>query len=221
MNKTDLNKLVNKLFCGDARKLLRALPDCSIDAVITDPMYGTAKSYSYSWGNEPSRGNPQSHWQYHQPIYEECLRVLKPGGVLAWAQGAKHASHFQSWFGDHRLWTLTRFSNGALKAIGNVWVVQTKEQQPIEFPPRDSLIRFNAQAVNFYRKYHPCPKPVEELLFMVGSLTSPGKIVLDCCCGIGSTLVAAEKLGRKWIGCDLSREYCHVALSRLVDPNFG
>jgi DNA modification methylase len=211
----DLERFLNKVFHGDALRLLRALPTRSIDAVILDAMYGTAKHFEYEWGEDPGRGDPIKHWQYHEPIYRECLRVLKPGGVLAWGQGAKFARHFPRWFGGHRVWTLTRFGDAALIAIGNVWVVQTRERQPVELPHRDSLVMCDRPAYLSFRKLHPCPKPVEELAFLVESLTKPGEIILDCFCGVGSTLIAAEMLNRRWIGCDLGRTYCQVAMQRL------
>ena len=214
-----MERYVNKVFHGDARRLLAALPSCSIDAVITDAMYGTAKKVRYEWGEDPARGDPAKHWEYHERIYRECLRVLKPGGALAWAQGAKFIRHFPLWFGDYRVWTLTRFADSALIAVGNVWVVQTRERQPIEFPPRDSLVMCNRRAYLPLRKLHPCPKPVEEMAFLVESLTEHGEIILDCFCGLGSTLIAAEMLDRKWIGCDLSRTYCQIAMSRLASPH--
>ena len=52
---------------------------------------------------------------------------------------------------------------------------------------------------------------------MIEALTTPGQVVLDCFCGLGSTLVAAQQLGRRWIGCDRSRRYCQVALQRLEE----
>ena len=179
-------------------------------------MYGTAKDYRYDWGSDPANGDPVKHWQYHEPIYQECLRVLKPGGILAWGQGAKFVHHFPKWFGGHRVWTLTRFGDGAMAAIGNVWVAQTRERQPIDFPQRDSLIMCDRAPYLPLRKHHPCPQPCEELQFLVEALTQPSQIVLDCCCGLGSTLVAAESLGRKWIGCDLSRTYCQISMKRLA-----
>jgi len=44
--------------------------------------------------------------------------------------------------------------------------------------------------------------------------TKPG-IVLDPMCGAGSTLVMAEKLGRRWIGIDISPKYCEMARERV------
>jgi DNA modification methylase len=210
-----MERFLNKVFCGDARRLLAALPTASIDAVIADAMYGTAKGYAYEWGCDPANGNPDLHWRYHEPLYKECLRVLKPGGVLAWGQGAKFCRHFHRWFGGHRLWTLTRFRMRGKSATGHTWVVQSREQQPIEFPQRDSLVIY--EDMGKLTKLHPCPKPVEELQFIVESLTKPGDIVLDCFCGLGSTLVAAERTNRKWIGCDLSNLYCQVAMKRIAD----
>jgi DNA modification methylase len=204
----------NKVFCGDARRLLASLADESIDAVISDPMYGTSKNCRYDWGLDPALGNPEKHWAYHQPIYDECRRVLKPGGVLAWAQSAKFCGHFGEWFGDHRIWTLTRFRTKGKNATGHVWVVQTKERLPVRFPDRDALVVYDA--VGPLRKLHPCIKMVEELEFIVEALTDPGQIVFDCCCGLGSTLIAAQRLGRQWIGCDLSPTYCQIALRRLA-----
>ena len=67
------------------------------------------------------------------------------------------------------------------------------------------------------RKLHPCMKPVEELKFLIESLSKPGDIVLDCFSGLGSTLIAAKRLSRRWIGCDLSKKYCQVAMMRLQE----
>jgi L-rhamnose mutarotase len=45
----------------------------------------TSKSCIYEWGAEPDFGTAEEYWAYHQSIYEECLRILKSGGGLAWA----------------------------------------------------------------------------------------------------------------------------------------
>jgi DNA modification methylase len=218
-----IKSYLGKVYHADALALLRTMPGESVDAIVTDPMYGTSKNCPYDWGLDPARGDPDKHWAYHQPSYQECLRVLKPGGVLAWAQGAKFCEHFPAWFGGHRVWTLTRYRRRGRNATGHVWVVQTREQAPIEFPHRDSVVIFDtmfsatipdAMTVRD-RKLHPCVKPVQEMAFMIEALTQPGQIVLDCFCGLGSCLIAADQLHRQWIGCDRSRKYCQVARKRL------
>lgn len=59
------------LYHGDCLDVLRELPDCSIDAVVTDPPYGLSFM--------------GKRWDYDVPsveVWAECLRVLKPGGHL-------------------------------------------------------------------------------------------------------------------------------------------
>jgi DNA modification methylase len=208
-----MTNLINRVLFGDALRLLSGMPDCSIDACIADPMHGTARNCRYDMGPDPAQGDPVRHWEYYEPIYHECLRVLRPGGVLAWAQGVKFSEHFPGWFGGHETWRLFRRSRFNERVSPQLWIVQTREQQPVPFPAdRDGVIVFDRLA-----RGHPFPRPVEELAFMIEALTKPGQIVLDCFAGTGSTLVAAEQLGRRWIGCDLSRNYCRIAMGRLAD----
>jgi site-specific DNA-methyltransferase (adenine-specific) len=213
-----IEQFLNKVFHCDALELLRKLPAASIDAVIMDPMFGTSQNFEYDWGVDPAKGDPVKHWQYHEPIYRDCLRVLKPGGVLAWGQGGKFAPYFPKWFGTHRVWTVTRVTDTfcfGFAGRDSVWIVQTREKQPIPFPNIDALVMCSRAKYVLLKKLHPCPKPVEELALLISSLTQPGQILLDCFCGSGSTLVAAKTLNRHWIGCDRSRRYCQIAMKRL------
>ena len=62
---------VNKIYCGDCQDILKTLPENSIDAICCDPPYGLSfmgKKWDY---DVPS-----------QEIWEQALRVLKPGGYL-------------------------------------------------------------------------------------------------------------------------------------------
>jgi hypothetical protein len=101
-----INNYLDKVYCGNALALLRTMPGKSVDSVISDAMYGVSKHCRYEWGLDPAMGDPVRHWTYHEPIYQECRRVLRPGGVLAWAQGTKFYPYFLDWFGGHRIWSL-------------------------------------------------------------------------------------------------------------------
>ena len=78
------------------------------------------------------------------------------------------------------------------------------------------LVQVDRRSYHPLKALHPCPKSVEEMIFLIESLTKPGQVILDCFCGLGSTLVAAEQLGRFWIGCDKSLTYCRWAMKRLA-----
>ncbi len=221
--RTTMNRFVNKVFHGDALDVLRAMPTESIDAVITDPMYMVAQTKGanciYDWGAEPGQGDAEAFWRYHHKIYEEGRRVLKPGGSLAWSIGPKFRSHFSDWFGGHRIWGFSRYFILGVSRMNHVWLVQTREQKPIRFPDDNALLIIGPRG--WWRELHPCAKSEEEMLFLVRHLTHPGQIVMDYFAGTGSTLVAAQQLDRGWIGCDLSKRYCQIAMKRLAQLQDG
>lgn len=62
---------------------------------------------------------------------------------------------------------------------------------------------------------HPTEKPVALLEFLINSYTNPGDVVLDSCMGSGSTCVAANNTGRKYVGIELTEQYYKVAVERL------
>lgn len=60
-------------------------------------------------------------------------------------------------------------------------------------------------------------KPEALLKRIILASSNPGDLVADFFCGSGTTLAVAEKLGRRWIGCDLSRYAIHITRKRLLD----
>jgi site-specific DNA-methyltransferase (adenine-specific) len=64
-------------------------------------------------------------------------------------------------------------------------------------------------------RLHPTQKPVSGLVPVVRTFSRPGDVVLDPFCGSGSTLVAAQSLGRRYIGIEIDAEYAEVAQARL------
>lgn len=62
--------------------------------------------------------------------------------------------------------------------------------------------------------WHPCqlPEALLERVIRVG--TNPGDLVFDPFAGSGTTLAVAARLGRRWLGCELSPEYASRAQAR-------
>jgi DNA modification methylase len=89
------------------------------------------------------------------------------------------------------------------KPMGDVWT---------DIPPLNSQAR--------ERLGYPTQKPVALLERIIAASSNPGDVVLDPFCGCGTALVASEKLGRKWIGIDITYLSIAVMKARLKD-SFG
>lgn len=62
---------------------------------------------------------------------------------------------------------------------------------------------------------YPTEKNMDLLERIIATSSNPGDLVLDCFAGSGSTLIAAERLGRKWIGIDSSKAAIDISVKRL------
>src|SRR3989344_4170806 len=64
---------------------------------------------------------------------------------------------------------------------------------------------------------YPTQKPLALLERIIEASSNKGDVILDAFCGCGTTLIASQKLGRKWIGIDVSPTACRVMAQRLLD----
>ena len=71
------------------------------------------------------------------------------------------------------------------------------------------------------RSEHPTVKNIELMYFFISLSSRPNDVVLDCYCGLGATCIAAKMLGRRYIGIDVSPEYCKIAEERLMAVDTG
>jgi len=62
---------------------------------------------------------------------------------------------------------------------------------------------------------YPTEKNLDMLKLIVATSSNPGDLVLDCFAGSGTTLVAAEQLGRCWVGIDQSAVALRASVKRL------
>lgn len=65
------------------------------------------------------------------------------------------------------------------------------------------------------RGHHPTQKPVALCAYFIKTYSNPGDVILDIAAGSGTTLVAAKKLARHYIGFELSEKYCKIAKERM------
>lgn len=82
----------------------------------------------------------------------------------------------------------------------------------------DDISSLQASAAE--RLGYPTQKPLALLERIVQASSNPGDVVLDPFCGCGTTVVAAQKLGRRWIGIDVTHLSIALMKYRLKDA-FG
>jgi len=63
---------------------------------------------------------------------------------------------------------------------------------------------------------HSAAFPISLPSWFIKLFTQPGDIVLDPFIGSGTTAIAAQRLGRNYVGIDINEEYCQMATERLM-----
>lgn len=66
---------------GDCKKLLKQIPDESVDLIVTSPPYCMGKAY------ENPHDDIETFKKQHSDIFDDIYRILKPGGSLCWQVG--------------------------------------------------------------------------------------------------------------------------------------
>jgi adenine-specific DNA-methyltransferase len=77
----------------------------------------------------------------------------------------------------------------------------------------DDLFVINSQAAE--RSDYPTQKPESLLERVIQACSNPGDLILDCFIGSGTTAAVAQKLGRRWIGCDINKGAIQTSAKRL------
>ena len=95
-----------------------------------------------------------------------------------------------------------------------------KSRKKLELNPKGALPNSIIEIVSpttLQVKNHFAVYPVELAEYFIKGFSRPGDIVMDPFMGSGTTGVACVKTGRKFIGIDISKEYCQIAKDRILD----
>ena len=112
-------------------------------------------------------------------------------------------------------------SNGRLP--DNTWILRPQDTPSDGFAPMHDTWYFARVAGTFKERagFHGCQMPEQLLARIVRVSSNPGELILDPFAGSGTTLAVARKLGRQWLGIELSREYVKKIRKRLDDCYSG
>jgi modification methylase len=236
------NDYVNRVVCGDALDLMRAMPDESVDLVVTSPPYNLKNSTGN--GMKDGRGgkweraalkNGYSHhgdcmphdeyvaWQ--RACLVEMMRLIPEDGAI---------------FYNHK-W---RVQNGLLQDRADIvagfpvrQIIIWRRKGGINFNPGYFLPTYEViyliakprfrlgpkrggegdvwEFMQETRNDHPAPFPVPLIDRIVESTTA--KLILDPFIGSGTTAISALNFGRDYVGLELSPDYCRDARRRIAE----
>jgi DNA modification methylase len=118
-------------------------------------------------------------------------------------------------YGDKR-------ANPAGRLPDDTWILRPQDL-PEGFQPTDDTWYYARVAGTFKERqgFHGCQMPEQLLGRIIRVSSNAGDVVLDPFAGSGTTLAVAKKLGRQWIGCELSIDYVRAATERLEIIHVG
>jgi len=108
-----------------------------------------------------------------------------------------------------------RRANPIGKLPDDTWVLRPQEDERLFGPETDTWYVPRVCGTFKERGGHPCQMPLALLERIVRVSSNPGDLVLDPFAGSGTTLAAAKKLGRDYIGIELSENYADLIRDRL------
>ncbi len=110
-----------------------------------------------------------------------------------------------------------RRANPAGKLPDDTWYLRPQETDDAHFRS-DSDTWYQSRLCGTFNErvtWHPCQLPEALLERVIKVSSNPGDLVFDPFAGSGTTLAVARRLGRRWLGCELSQDYANKALERI------
>ena len=234
---------LDKFICGNTVDVMKQIPDRSIDLVVTSPPYNLKNSTGN--GMKDGRGgkwanaaliNGYSHYNDNMPHNEyakwqrdcltEMLRIIPENGAIFY----NHKWRVQAGLLQDRNDIVSNFPvrqiiiwrrKGGIN-FNSGYFLPTYEVIYLIAKPKFKLAKkANAHGDIWEfgqenKNKHPAPFPVDLIERVISS--TDAKTILDPFMGSGTTALAAKNLNRKFVGIDISPEYCEMAQQRLNNP---
>lgn len=200
----------NVVYCGDCIQGLKKLPDKSVDCIITDPPYGIDKEGVINDNNLD---------EYYKSL-PEMNRVLKDDSwIVVFTYDKQIPNMFKNnpfefmWIGIIYYPNMARFVYSPLGCSKKTTFMLFKKGNP----KRHTMIRDVIKCQYPFEKCygHPTPKPLNPLRMLVKNLSNENDIILDPFGGSGTTYLACKQTKRRWVGFEISPEYCKIIEKRL------
>lgn len=225
---------VNKIYCMDCLEGMAGLVSDSVDLIVTSPPYNIGIDYGDF--NDNQDFSVYKDWLLR--VLRECFRVIKDRGIVAFVIGNQRNSGLPHYF----YFLLKEVGFKVIKEIfwykglyyiqgESIFVCSKSGDYNCYYRKTDGFYS-NGQFSTIWEMRYKTGESRDDLghdAFFVKQIprnfvlinTIEGDLVLDCFMGSGTTAVACKELGRNFIGFDISRDYCDVAIRRLGQSNLS
>ena len=223
-----MEKFLNKITCGDSYKLIKELPDKSVDCIYTDIPYlycnggiGHSEMCVRTARKKEELKNISNGIDYS--ILDEFKRVLKKVNIFIWCSKMQLIDII-NWGGQYNQDLLVWCKSNPTPQTNNVWLpdleycVHIREKGVPLNDGYELKSKWYSSPANKGDKdmfSHPTIKPLPLVKRHLLHATQPNDIVLDCFMGAGTTAVACQETNRQYIGFEISQKWCKIANNRL------
>lgn len=200
---------------------------------FTRVTYGNISDYIlfYTKTDAPVWNRPYEEWD-EEKVLKEYPFVEEGTGrrhkrVPCHAPGTRNGATGGPWRGmmppEGKHWQYTPERLDEMDARGEIyWSSNGNPRRKVYLdqskgvPVQDIWLNFlDVNNQNTHLTGYPTEKNIDMLKRIIEASSNPGDLVLDCFAGSGTTLVAAEELGRQWIGVDVGDEAIRVIQDRF------
>ena len=229
----------NKIYLGDSYQLMKDIPNQSVDCVYTDvPYLYTQSGNGEGRGSELNKSIRNKNRQlsdanivdgFDYNLLGEMVRVCKKINIFIWCSRLqildilKYFENLDCTY-DILVWNKTN----PIPATNNVWLSDieyclyfrgkgVKLNDGYEIKSKWFTTPINQNDKNEFS--HPTIKPLELVKRHLLHATQPDDIVLDPFMGSGTTCVASQEIGRKYIGMEIDSTYFRISKDRLNGIN--
>lgn len=229
---------LNKIYNMDCLEYMKTLPDNSIHCIVTSPPYNLGGDFhTFVDGKRVTYGDyvgfkdkltEEDYQQWQIEVLNECYRILKEDGFMFY----NHKNRIVKGRMISPIEWLTKcnftISQCVVMDLGGTANVDKRRF----FPVHENiyvLTKTVGQKLNNHECFtdvwrlgkvarkksgHPATFTEELPRRCIVASTNENDIVLDPFCGTGTTTKVAKELGRKFIGCEISKEYFNKAVER-------
>lgn len=228
----NLDDMIGNVINCDCLELMKNMPNECLDSIITDVPYNTGMSQKTSSGSTRLSHFFEDNYteQDYQSLVENCCRefwrLLKNDKYIYIYINWKE---YPRWFNELKkvgfeikaciVWDKLVHGLGSQYKYQHEFIIFAEKGNPPIKQPSELGKYFTdiwrVQRINPLEKEHDTQKVLEIVNLPVLHSTQKGDIVFDPFLGSGTTALACEMLGRRWIGCELEEKYCKIADDRI------